>query len=73
MKATTIFGSLLCGIICAIILGSIGFVLGFFGPILFTPNANQGPLLGIFIIGPLGFLFGFIGGIVFWIRKNKIN
>jgi hypothetical protein len=40
------------------ILGSIGFALGFFGPIVWTPQSNQGPLLGIFITGPLGFVVG---------------
>jgi hypothetical protein len=52
--------------------GSIGFILGFFGPIFFAPDANQGPLLGIFITGPLGFVSGlFIGGIVWFIKKRK--
>jgi hypothetical protein len=32
--------------------GSLGFVAGFFGPIVFAPAANQGPLLGIFVTGP---------------------
>lgn len=40
------------------VLGAIGFAGGFFGPIIFNPQANQGPLLGIFITGPLGFLIG---------------
>ena len=47
----------------AFILGVIGFAAGFFGPILFAPQANQGPLLGIFITGPMGFMFGLILGI----------
>ena len=37
--------------------GGIGFAGGFFGPIIFMPGANQGPLLGIFITRPLGGLF----------------
>lgn len=41
-----------------IIVGGFGFVVGFFGPMIFAPGANQGPLLGIFITGPLGILFG---------------
>ena len=41
-----------------VVLGGIGFAGGFFGPIIFNPQANQGPLLGIFITGPLGFLLG---------------
>jgi hypothetical protein len=50
----------------AVVLGAIDFSAGFFGPIIFMPVANQGPLLGLFITGPLGFVlggmsFGFIG------------
>ena len=46
------------------ILGGIGFVGGFVGPIIFTPESNQGPLLGIFITGPLGFVLGALGGLI---------
>jgi hypothetical protein len=45
-----------------IIVGGIGFVAGFVGPIIFTPKSNQGPLLGIFITGPLGFIVGALAG-----------
>lgn len=51
--------------------GSVGFCIGFFGPIIFTPEANQGPLLGIFITGPLGFILGGIGGFVYWMAKRR--
>ena len=53
-----------------IIIGSIGFILGFFGPIIFKPDSNQGPLLGIFITGPLSFIIGLISGAVFWKVKR---
>ncbi|MFO1144982.1 MAG: hypothetical protein U1E59_21885 [Amaricoccus sp.] len=46
----------------AVILGAIGFLGGFVGPIILTPDANQGPLLGIFITGPLGFVAGLATG-----------
>ncbi len=49
----------------AMIVGGIGFCGGFFGPMLFAPDANQGPMLGIFITGPLGALLGAIGGAVY--------
>jgi hypothetical protein len=49
----------------ALIVGGIGFCAGFFGPMVFAPDANQGPLLGIFITGPLGALLGAIGGVVY--------
>jgi len=57
-----------------IIVGAIGFVAGFFGPLIIAPDSNQGPLLGIFITGPLGFLLGLIGGAVYWkIKGNKMQ
>ncbi|WP_156913304.1 hypothetical protein [Mesorhizobium sp. WSM3224] len=46
------------------ILGIIGFLGGFVGPVIFTPEANQGPMLGIFITGPLGFILGLMVGFV---------
>jgi hypothetical protein len=62
-------------ILGGIITGSIGFILGFFGPIIINPDANQGPLLGIFITGPIGFLIGLVGGGIYWLVnvKNKVN
>lgn len=52
------------------IIGGIFFAIGFFGPIVFMPDANQGPLLGIFITGPLGFILGIILGVVFKIIQR---
>jgi hypothetical protein len=46
----------------AAVFGSIGFVAGFFGPMMLAPEANQGPMLGIFITGPLGALLGAVAG-----------
>lgn len=51
--------------------GGIAFALGFFGPIILTPDANQGPLLGIFITGPLGLLIGAGFGIMREILGRK--
>ena len=48
----------------ALIVGGIGFAAGFFGPMVFRPEANQGPLLGIFITGPGGFLLGLAYGVI---------
>jgi hypothetical protein len=47
----------------ALLVGGIGFAAGFFGPMIFAPDANQGPMLGIFITGPLGFLAGLAWGV----------
>lgn len=45
--------------------GFIMFLIGYVGPLILWPEANLGPLLGIFITGPLGF---FSGGVVgFWL------
>lgn len=52
------------------ILGGIGFVLGFFGPLVIAPDANQGPLLGIFITGPAGFVVGTLAGTFVHGRKR---
>jgi hypothetical protein len=40
------------------ILGGAGFAAGFFGPLIFVPEANQGPLVGLLISGPLGAVLG---------------
>jgi len=54
------------------ILGGIGFIGGFFGPLILAPEANQGPLLGIFITGPLGaILGGIVGALVGWWRNRR--
>jgi hypothetical protein len=45
-------------------LGAVGFVCGFFGPLVFAPDANQGPLLGIFITGPGGAALGALLGLI---------
>jgi hypothetical protein len=44
------------------LLGAIGFAGGFFGPMIFMPESNQGPLFGIFFSGPAGFVVGSVGG-----------
>ena len=46
------------------IIGGIAFGLGFVGPLVISPGANLGPLLGILLTGPLGFILGVVGGVV---------
>jgi hypothetical protein len=53
----------------AVILGGLGFVAGFFGPMIFAPQANQGPLLGLFITGPAGVVIGAIAGALYAKRR----
>lgn len=55
----------------ALILGTIGFTAGFFGPMVFAPGANQGPLLGIFYTGPLGLVLGALAGAVHWFVRGR--
>jgi hypothetical protein len=54
-----------------IIIGSIGFIIGFIGPIILTPSSNQGPLLGLLYTGPIGFILGLIGGGIYWQIKQR--
>jgi len=49
------------------VLGFVGFVSGFFGPMVFSPQSNQGPLLGMFITGPFGFV---LGAIIGWLYRS---
>ncbi len=52
-------------------LGIIGLVLGYIGPLIFMPDANQGPLFGIFGTGPAGFVLGSIAGVVLYARRRN--
>jgi len=54
-----------------LLVGGIAFAVGFFGPLIWAPDANQGPLLGIFITGPLGFVAGCIGGGIYGLMKKQ--
>lgn len=64
-------GLFVCVVKGAFIVGAIGFIAGFIGPMIFAPGANQGPLLGLFYTGPLGFLAGAVGGAVYWAAKVR--
>lgn len=45
-------------------LGAAGFISGFIGPMVFNPDANQGPMLGLFVTGPGGFFLGVVIGFI---------
>jgi hypothetical protein len=46
------------------LLGGVGLMAGFLGPLILSPKASLGPLLGILLTGPLGFVLGaLVGGI----------
>ncbi len=55
----------------AFILGAIGFTVGFFGPLVWAPEANQGPLLGIFFTGPFGFALGLLWGVFREVKRHN--
>ena len=59
----------------ALLFGTIGFVIGFFGTlriaVLVGSDANLGPLWGIFILGPGGLILGFFVGAVFGYKKIR--
>lgn len=44
-------------------LGGTGLAAGFLGPLVLNPEANQGPLLGMFITGPAGAVAGGLLGL----------
>jgi hypothetical protein len=67
-RASSVLGSAVAG---AAIVGGIAFCAGFFGPIIFAPGANQGPLLGIFITGPLGVVAGAVGGGLYGLGQTR--
>lgn len=55
----------------AILVGGTGFIGGFIGPMIFTPDSNQGPFLGILITGPAGIVIGGITGFIYWTAKDR--
>ncbi|MFO0917614.1 MAG: hypothetical protein U0872_04780 [Planctomycetaceae bacterium] len=58
-------------LIGGIILGGIGLGAGYFGPILFAPGANEGPLLGVIVTGPLGIVIGVVLGVVVGLSRSQ--
>lgn len=55
----------------ALIMGGIGFTLGFFGPILFIQNTQQATFVSIFIASPLGLFLGALGGYLLASRRGN--
>ncbi len=54
----------------SLIVGAVGFVIGFLGPMLMIIETTQGPLLGVLITGPIGLVLGALAGFLF-ARKNR--
>ena len=58
----------------ALILGGIGLAAGVIGPVVFSPDSNQGPLIGILFTGPLGFtLAAVIGWLYGRFRRPSVS
>ena len=55
----------------ALFVGGFTFAIGYFGPLIWAPEANQGPLLGIFYTGPLGLAVGLVWGLVRAARRKR--
>ncbi|AOS44582.1 hypothetical protein Verru16b_01645 [Lacunisphaera limnophila] len=53
------------GFLWIIILGVTGFAAGFFGPMVFIPESNLGPVVGILFSGPAGLGLGLLLYVVF--------
>jgi hypothetical protein len=51
-------------VLTAAVVGSMSFLAGFVGPLLFQPDSPQGPLLGILFTGPLRALAGAVLGVI---------
>lgn len=57
----------------ALFVGAIAFLIGFVGPMIVTPGANQGPLLGIFVTGPAGLVVGLVWGLLRAARRGEAS
>ena len=55
----------------ALLIGAIGFTIGFIGPMLVAAGGNQGPMLGLFITGPIGTIVGAIAGLIYAKRRKS--
>ena len=51
-------------LIAAAAVGLVGLGCGYFGPLWLNPEANAGPLFGIFIAFPISFIVGLLFGVV---------
>jgi hypothetical protein len=48
------------GFLWIVLLGAAGFCAGFFGPMVFMPDSNLGPIIGILFSGPAGAGLGLV-------------
>lgn len=57
----------------AITVAIVSFSIGFFGPMILFPGANQGPLIGFLYTGPAGLILGFAWGLVRWFGRRQTH
>ena len=57
----------------ALFVALIAFCAGFFGPIIFFPEANQGPLIGFLYTGPAGVIVGVVWGLIREARRRYLR
>ena len=62
--------SVICG---ALLLGGLGFVIGFLGPMIVAKDTSQGPLVGVFIAAPLGLILGAVGGYIIASKQQRAS
>ena len=55
----------------ALIFGALGFVFGFFGPLLIAKDTQQATFTGIFVASPLGLALGALGGYIYASRQGN--
>jgi len=60
--------AILCG---SLVLGGIGFIFGFFGPMLIAQDTQRAATLGIFLASPLGLVTGAIAGYMLESRQSR--
>ena len=55
----------------ALVGGKLGIFAGLVGPIVLTPEANLGPMVGMFVMGPFGVLLGALAGFIWWKDRKQ--
>ena len=61
--------SVICG---ALMLGGLGFIIGFLGPMIVAKDTSQGPLVGVLMTAPLGVILGAIGGYIYASKQRQV-
>ena len=61
--------SVICG---ALMLGGLGFIIGFLGPMIVAKDTSQGALVGVLMTAPLGVILGAIGGYIYASKQRQV-